>query len=119
MRKDGEVVLFPEKLSFMTSELMQYRLVAVVVHVGSSHNEGHFVTFRRLSAPKADILDPPDDVDESAPSDLDGGNREAQFPRFQAQPASIWICASDEEVAPVSLETVLRTNPYLIFYERI
>ncbi|XP_010156051.1 PREDICTED: ubiquitin carboxyl-terminal hydrolase 30 [Eurypyga helias] len=67
-----------------------YRLMAVVVHHGDMHS-GHFVTYRRS---------PP-----SAKSPL--------------AVSSQWLWISDDTVRKASLQEVLSSSAYLLFYERV
>ncbi|GAA6000785.1 hypothetical protein JCM10207_004659 [Rhodosporidiobolus poonsookiae] len=75
-----------------------YRLSSLVVHYGS-HSFGHYVAFRRRpsSPARPDSSDAP-----SAPHDLPD-----------------WYRISDETVDPSSIHEALRSNPFLLFYERI
>ncbi|KAG2177466.1 hypothetical protein INT44_007977, partial [Umbelopsis vinacea] len=70
----------------------QYRLKSIIVHYGS-HSYGHFVTYRRLpchcSCQHCQHLD------------------------------HIWLRISDEKVDRVSLQDVLRANPYMLMYEAL
>ena len=67
---------------------------AVVVHMGGI-DSGHFVTYRREPAcPLADL-------DQAA------SKRKA------------WFYTSDSVVREVSVEEVLKSNPYMLFYEKI
>lgn len=67
-----------------------YRLMAVVVHHGDMHS-GHFVTYRRL---------PP-----SSKTPLAASNQ--------------WLWISDDVVRKTTLQEVLSSSAYLLFYERI
>uniref|UniRef100_UPI003B28DD78 Ubiquitin carboxyl-terminal hydrolase 30,Ubiquitin carboxyl-terminal hydrolase 14,Ubiquitin carboxyl-terminal hydrolase 35 n=1 Tax=Homo sapiens TaxID=9606 RepID=UPI003B28DD78 len=67
-----------------------YRLMAVVVHHGDMHS-GHFVTYRRS---------PP-----SARNPLSTSNQ--------------WLWVSDDTVRKASLQEVLSSSAYLLFYERV
>ncbi|XP_070619440.1 ubiquitin carboxyl-terminal hydrolase 30 [Erythrolamprus reginae] len=67
-----------------------YRLVAVVVHHGDMHS-GHFVTFRR------------------SPSSS----------RTPPSAGSQWLWVSDDVVRKSSLQEVLASSAYLLFYERL
>uniref|UniRef100_A0A667HP16 Ubiquitin carboxyl-terminal hydrolase n=1 Tax=Lynx canadensis TaxID=61383 RepID=A0A667HP16_LYNCA len=67
-----------------------FRLMAVVVHHGDMHS-GHFVTYRRS---------PP-----SAKNPLSTSNQ--------------WLWISDDTVRKASLQEVLSSSAYLLFYERV
>ncbi|XP_061025574.1 ubiquitin carboxyl-terminal hydrolase 30 isoform X3 [Eubalaena glacialis] len=67
-----------------------FQLVAVVVHHGDMHS-GHFVTYRRS---------PP-----SAKNPLSTSNQ--------------WLWISDDTVRKASLQEVLSSSAYLLFYERV
>ncbi len=113
MHKDDCRVLFPERLSFLSAEVTVYDLVAVVVHVGDRHSEGHFVTFRRVPARASEAKAGAVDPEESKESE------EAEAEALPVgRPPSEWICVSDEETSHVPLARVLASNPYLLFYER-
>ncbi|XP_052547027.1 ubiquitin carboxyl-terminal hydrolase 30 isoform X2 [Tympanuchus pallidicinctus] len=67
-----------------------YRLMAVVVHHGDMHS-GHFVTYRR-----------------SPPS-----------PKSPLSVSNQWLWISDDTVRKASLQEVLASSAYLLFYERV
>ncbi|XP_030075103.1 ubiquitin carboxyl-terminal hydrolase 30 [Microcaecilia unicolor] len=67
-----------------------FRLMAVVVHHGDMHS-GHFVTYRR------------------SPSST----------RSSMPVSSQWLWISDDMVRKASLQEVLSSNAYLLFYERV
>nr|XP_044988764.1 ubiquitin carboxyl-terminal hydrolase 30 isoform X3 [Jaculus jaculus] len=73
-----------------SSSTYLFRLMAVVVHHGDMHS-GHFVTYRRS---------PP-----SAKSPLSTSNQ--------------WLWVSDDTVRKASLQEVLSSSAYLLFYERV
>ncbi|NXA37382.1 UBP30 hydrolase, partial [Eudromia elegans] len=73
-----------------SSPVYLYRLMAVVVHHGDMHS-GHFVTYRRS---------PP-----SAKNPLSISNQ--------------WLWISDDTVRKASLQEVLSSSAYLLFYERV
>ena len=67
------------------------------MHYGS-HSFGHYVAFRRrpcdpLAPPPNPLVPPPDGPE--------------------------WYRISDETVHPARLEDALRSNPFLLFYERV
>ena len=66
-----------------------YKLTAVVTHLGDVFS-GHFVTYRRSPTIKA-------------------GNKYS----------SKWLCTSDHAVKEVTLDEVLSTEAYMLFYERL
>jgi len=72
-----------------------YTLRAVVVHMGGI-DSGHFVTYRR---------EPVCPVD-SGSSDSSGKRKS-------------WFYTSDSVVRSASVEEVLKSNPYMLFYEKI
>ncbi|KAF6083481.1 ubiquitin specific peptidase 30 [Phyllostomus discolor] len=73
-----------------SSSAYLFRLMAVVVHHGDMHS-GHFVTYRRS---------PP-----SAKNPLSTSNQ--------------WLWVSDDTVRRASLQEVLSSSAYLLFYERV
>ncbi|KAL1768713.1 ubiquitin carboxyl-terminal hydrolase 30 isoform X1 [Sigmodon hispidus] len=73
-----------------SSSTYLFRLMAVVVHHGDMHS-GHFVTYRRS---------PP-----SAKNPLSTSNQ--------------WLWVSDDTVRKASLQEVLSSSAYLLFYERV
>ncbi|NWU95474.1 UBP30 hydrolase, partial [Upupa epops] len=77
-------------LSECTSPLYLYRLMAVVVHHGDMHS-GHFVTYRRSPPP----------------------------PKSPLATSSQWLWVSDDTVRRASLQEVLSSSAYLLFYERV
>lgn len=80
------------------SRAIQYKLCAVIVHYGN-HNSGHFVTYRRKKLPTGHEVRSP--LSESKPR----------------PPTKFWRC-SDEVIEEVDLETVLKSEAYMLFYER-
>ncbi|XP_068766956.1 ubiquitin carboxyl-terminal hydrolase 30 isoform X1 [Struthio camelus] len=73
-----------------SSPVYLYRLMAVVVHHGDMHS-GHFVTYRR-----------------SPPS-----------PKNPLSVSNQWLWISDDTVRKASLQEVLSSSAYLLFYERV
>ncbi|XP_055002745.1 ubiquitin carboxyl-terminal hydrolase 30 isoform X2 [Sorex araneus] len=73
-----------------SSSTYLFRLMAVVVHHGDMHS-GHFVTYRRS---------PPSAKNPLATS-------------------SQWLWVSDDSVRKASLQEVLSSSAYLLFYERV
>ncbi|KAI8374368.1 uncharacterized protein BYT42DRAFT_576118 [Radiomyces spectabilis] len=81
------------------SRPVMYRLNAVIVHYGS-HESGHFVTYRRKKLPTGhEVRDP-----------LDNGLKKKERSKF-------WRC-SDEIIDEVDIEDVLKSEAYMLFYER-
>lgn len=80
---------------------IQYKLCAVIVHYGS-HDQGHFVTYRRKKLPTGHEVRSP----------LNEGNG-----RLPKPATKFWRC-SDEVIEEVDLETVLKSEAYMLFYER-
>lgn len=74
----------------LSSSMYLFRLMAVVVHHGDMHS-GHFVTYRRS---------PPSAKNPLATS-------------------SQWLWVSDDSVRKASLQEVLSSSAYLLFYERV
>ncbi|XP_045173405.2 ubiquitin carboxyl-terminal hydrolase 30-like [Mercenaria mercenaria] len=66
-----------------------YKLTAVITHLGDVFS-GHFVTYRRSPATKS-------------------GNK------YSCK----WLCTSDHAVKEVTLDEVLSTEAYMLFYERL
>lgn len=110
IHKNNALVSFPPILDlapFMTSGTLmttartsmsppsprpvRYRLTSVIVHYGS-HEDGHYVAFRRGSQ---------------------GGGTD------ETTGEEVWWRVSDSRVDQVSLPQVLRENPYILFYERL
>ncbi|KAI5479744.1 ubiquitin carboxyl-terminal hydrolase 16 [Pseudohyphozyma bogoriensis] len=80
-----------------------YRLTSLVVHYGS-HSYGHYVAYRRR--PPGPLPFPPPSTDPST-------GEEVPTPVVPE-----WYRISDETVSPATTEQVLRSNPFLVFYER-
>lgn len=80
------------------SRAILYRLCAVIVHFGN-HNSGHFVTYRRKKLPTGhEVRSPLNDLKPKPPT-------------------KFWRC-SDEVIEEVDLDTVLKSEAYMLFYER-
>ncbi|KAG0202999.1 hypothetical protein BGX33_009359 [Mortierella sp. NVP41] len=73
-------------------ERVVYRLLSVVVHLGS-HNSGHFVTYRRI----------PSDCEDERPTMEDEDK---------------WWRISDEDVQIVEWSLVKNAEAYMLFYEK-
>jgi len=103
--------------SYGGSSDYRYRLFSVVVHFGS-HSFGHYITYRRAPTPPTPgSLKTPShgggDV-EKKEHDTDGGNRVTQT----GEPHK-WYRISDENVQLSSIDDALRSNPFLLMYERV
>ena len=79
---------FPDMSKFTFNN--NYSLRAVVVHLGAI-DSGHYVTYRR-------------EPETLAPNETETKSR--------------WFYTSDSVVREVTIEEVLNTNPYMLFYER-
>ena len=80
------------------SSRQRYRLIAVVVHHGTSAS-GHYSTFRRLNAcAQTDVL---------------------SHPMSKHTATSIWLCASDEHMRWADIEEVLACQASILFYEKM
>lgn len=77
-------------VSLPSSTEYLFQLTAVLVHHGDMHS-GHFVTYRRS----------PCSARPSSP--------------FSSQ----WLWVSDDSVRKASLQEVLSSNAYMLFYERV
>ncbi|XP_067862160.1 uncharacterized protein [Heptranchias perlo] len=73
-----------------TSSVYLFRLMSVVVHHGDIHS-GHFVTYRRSPSTSKNPM----------------------------AVSSQWLWISDDTVRRASLQEVLTSNAYLLFYERV
>ncbi|XP_074868788.1 ubiquitin carboxyl-terminal hydrolase 30 isoform X2 [Carettochelys insculpta] len=73
-----------------SSPVYLYRLMAVVVHHGDMHS-GHFVTYRRSPT----------------------------SPKTPLSVSNQWLWISDDTVRKASLQEVLSSSAYLLFYERV
>ncbi|CAM0911896.1 unnamed protein product [Alopecurus aequalis] len=69
-------------------ENLTYRLVGVVVHLGVDINTGHYIAYVRASR------------------------------KQQGSAPSSWVCANDSIIRRASLEEVLSSEAYILFYER-
>ncbi|KAI7891123.1 uncharacterized protein EV154DRAFT_509240 [Mucor mucedo] len=80
------------------SRSIGYKLCAVIVHMGN-HNSGHFITYRRKKLPTGHEVRSPLNDNQPKP------------------PTMFWRC-SDEVIEEVDLDTVLKSEAYMLFYER-
>lgn len=86
--------MFPS-LEAVTGMNSNYTLRAVVVHLGGI-DSGHFVTYRR--EPSCPLTSEPSQNSKTRKS---------------------WFCTSDSVVREVPVEDVLKSNPYMLFYEKM
>ncbi|XP_046395902.1 ubiquitin carboxyl-terminal hydrolase 30 [Ischnura elegans] len=89
-----------------------FRLTAVVVHVGDS-NSGHFVTYRRGP--------PQTTVRQKGLGSPFKRNGEVSYPlsRSGSLDDSRWYYTSDTEIVECSLNKVLESVAYMLFYEKV
>lgn len=107
-------------LTIPTVRPIMYRLTAVIVHHGGGHESGHFITYRRKKLPTGQDARPP-------MGDYDHYQQHHPFHRqhspyqshssLPAPPSKFWLC-NDEVVEEVTIDTVLASPPYMLFYER-
>lgn len=85
-----------------------YKLASLVVHYGT-HSFGHYIAFRR--APDTTLIRTATatSTSSSSPSSSSRGSKSSNR----------WFRISDETVDECSIETVLASNPFLLFYERV
>lgn len=106
-----------------------YALYGVVEHSGTVHG-GHYVAYvkTRLPLPPDDHRwnflpkdkDPKaDDKSNSTSSDSEGEEASAKAPGVVEPPPGRWYYVSDSRVSEVDENTVLQSQAYLLFYERI
>eukprot|EP01113_Clastostelium_recurvatum_P029299 TRINITY_DN3533_c0_g1_i2.p1 TRINITY_DN3533_c0_g1~~TRINITY_DN3533_c0_g1_i2.p1 ORF type:complete len:607 (-),score=83.76 TRINITY_DN3533_c0_g1_i2:33-1853(-) len=91
-----------------TCQIM-YKLVAVIVHSGSATG-GHFIVYRRLVLP---AFDSTRDYEDHIKSALAQGSVPGMDLADQR-----WACISDERYNLVDEDEVLRSNAYMLFYEK-
>lgn len=104
-----------------------YALYGVVEHSGTVHG-GHYVAYVKTRLPLSPD-DPrwkflPKDKDpktdnESSSSDSEGEEASAKAASVVEQPPGRWYYVSDSRVSEVDENTVLQSQAYLLFYERI
>ncbi|WAR60664.1 hypothetical protein PtB15_9B603 [Puccinia triticina] len=101
--------------SYRRSSDYRYRLFSVVVHFGS-HSFGHYITYRRspLSSCPPPSATPMDGPALEKEAHVDGG--QADGPSADRH---TWYRISDENVQLSSIEDALRSNPFLLMYERV
>lgn len=88
---------------------MLYELMAVVVHHGGG-GSGHYTAFRRVPSAGAQ--------GQQKQQGQPGQGQHGQSPG-QVADRGEWIFTSDEVVQRVPVETVLRCEAYMLFYNRI
>ncbi|CAG8531476.1 5251_t:CDS:2 [Acaulospora colombiana] len=117
MRKIDDFVEFHEELDVDGEKTRntKYRLYGVVVHLGSLYN-GHYIAYvltknvlgmgEQFGVPKlnSDDLDAVEKIHLKA--EMAGENRQ-------------WIYCSDSSVRPASVDDVLNSGAYLLFYEQV
>ncbi|KAG0314198.1 hypothetical protein BGZ99_008295 [Dissophora globulifera] len=89
-----------------------YRLQSIVVHYGG-HSFGHFIAYRRKPESMVSKVGAmgfrQDPMRTSRAGSLYGSDRRMED----------WFRISDESVESVTLDHVLRSNPYMCLYERV
>ncbi|KAI8089324.1 uncharacterized protein BX664DRAFT_280180 [Halteromyces radiatus] len=117
-----------------------YRLMSVVVHYGS-HSYGHYVAYKRRILPsqcrcyscsstgfkpnqhesssgnteRNGLVDMKDDsTDDITSGNVDDGTQTESWNQCET-----WYRISDSKVDPCTLDDVLSSNPYMLFYERV
>ncbi|KAG0262432.1 hypothetical protein BG011_010149 [Mortierella polycephala] len=89
-----------------------YKLQSIVVHYGG-HSYGHFIAYRRkpesMLSKIGNVGLGLDSMEASRAGSLYGGNGRAED----------WFRISDETVESVTLDHVLRSNPYMCLYEKV
>ncbi|KAF8976287.1 hypothetical protein BGZ46_008393 [Entomortierella lignicola] len=89
-----------------------YRLQSIVVHYGG-HSYGHFIAYRRKPASMLSKVG-------TVGLGLDPMNTSRAGSLCDRSSASEdWLRVSDETVEPVTLDHVLRSNPYMCLYEKV
>lgn len=86
-----------------------YRLQSIVVHYGG-HSYGHFIAYRR----KPREIQPKNPMGKLGARALYNSDDYSSYGR-----AEEWFRISDDAVESVSLDHVLRSNPYMCLYERV
>lgn len=107
-------------LTIPTVRPIMYRLTAVIVHYGGGHESGHFITYRRKKLPTGQDARPPmgdyDHYQQHHPFHRQHSPYQSHSP-LPAPPSKFWLC-NDEVVEEVTIDTVLASAPYMLFYER-
>ncbi|CAO3597987.1 unnamed protein product [Absidia cylindrospora] len=117
-------------LTIPTVRPIQYRLNAVIVHYGGGHESGHFITYRRKKLFTGQDARPPHTMMMASGGGgggggyYDGNMYQSAHPLYHRQyhpsatpPSTFWRC-NDEVIEEVGIDTVLSSEPYLLFYER-
>jgi len=95
------------KNGIRTSSLL-YRLVSVIVHHGN-HSGGHYTVFRKLLS---EPFSNQQQYDEFM-------TRSMEDPNFQQGDKREWVHISDEHTQRVSVEEVLKSQAYMLYYEKV
>lgn len=90
-----------------TSSIL-YRLVSVIVHHGN-HSGGHYTVFRKLLS---EPFSNPKEYDEFM-------SKSMEDPNFQQADKREWVHISDEHTQQVSVEEVLKSQAYMLYYEKV
>ena len=101
--KHNSVSSLSSSSSSSTSSEKLYKLVSVIVHHGN-HFGGHYTVYRKLVS---------DSIHEDSSYDALAKNLVSNNKREQ------WVHISDEHTSPVSVEEVLRSQAYMLYYERV
>jgi len=90
-----------------TSSLL-YRLVSVIVHHGN-HSGGHYTVFRKLLSDPFSNLQQYDEFI----------NKSMYDPNYQQADKREWVHISDEHTQRVSVDEVLKSQAYMLYYEKV
>lgn len=102
LRADPSRLSMDNNQATQQQQMVVYRLQSIVVHFGG-HSYGHFIAYRRKPR-------------ETQPN---GGPTLCNDGYGGYGGADEWFRISDDAVESVSLDHVLRSNPYMCLYERI
>jgi ubiquitin carboxyl-terminal hydrolase 1 len=103
-----------------------YRLMSVVVHYGG-HSYGHYIAYKRRILPynchchkcskqhRRSSSVPPHQQNDITRMESD--NSESGGESWSA--CKTWYRISDSKVDPCTLDDILSSNPYMLFYERV
>lgn len=103
----------PVRAPTLTSSGVAFRLVAVVVHKGRGIESGHYYTLAR-----EDPHDGPAVAAVGAAAAVAHAGQPAAGP-IATEGEGTWLLFDDNAVKPVSLDTVLASQAYLLCYERV